>query len=173
MTELLLGCGRDRTKRIIANGVKNWKDLVTLDCNPDHKPDILWDLERFPYPLASDFYDEIHAYEVLEHTGRQGDYHFFFRQFSELWRIMKPGGLLVATVPSYKSMWAWGDPSHTRVLTSGSLTFLSQLEYKKGVGHTTMSDFRHLYKADFEPWSVVEDSNTFLFVLAAIKPARL
>ena len=29
-------------------------------------------------PFGDDAFDEIHAYEVLEHTGRQGDWRFFF-----------------------------------------------------------------------------------------------
>lgn len=171
--ELLLGCGSARDRRIAIDGKRVWTDLFTLDHNADHGPDIVHDLETIPYPFEADTFDEIHAYEVLEHLGRQGDWRGFFAQFSELWRILKPGGFLAATCPAWTSMWAWGDPSHTRVITSGTLMFLSQAEYAKQVGQTPMSDFRFCYKADFEPVYSAENEQSHVFILQAVKPARL
>lgn len=167
--ELLIGCGSRREKLLKIPGHESFTHLTTLDINSDHNPDVVYDLERLPLPFDDGEFDEIHAYEVLEHIGRQGDYKTFFAQFSEFWRILKPGGYLCATCPSYKSMWAWGDPSHTRVLTSGSLVFLSQAQYEKQIGKTAMSDFRYLYKANFESAFVQEDDNLLAFVLRAIK----
>lgn len=167
--ELLLGCGSNWDRKIEIEGRRGWSKLITLDHNADHKPDVVHDLEELPYPFASDAFDEVHAYEVLEHTGQQGDWRFFFDQFSELWRILKPGGYLAATTPSWRSMWAWGDPSHKRVLCSGSLVFLSQKQYREQVGKTAMSDFRFCYKADFEPVHVRENDEHFVFVLRALK----
>ena len=169
MKQLLLGCGSTRDRRIGIEGRSGWDELVTLDHNVDHKPDIVHDLEQLPYPFEDNTFDEVHAYEVLEHLGRQGDWRSFFAQFSELWRILKPGGYLAATCPSWQSSWAWGDPSHTRVITSGTLVFLSQDEYRLQVGKTAMSDFRFCYKADFQPVSVHEDSEALIFVLRAKK----
>jgi len=171
--ELLIGCGSTRERRLAVNGRREWTDLKTLDNNADHRPDYLHNLNHIPYPFESDTFEEVHGYEILEHLGRQGDYLSFFTQFSELWRILKPGGFLAATCPSYRSMWAWGDPSHTRVLTSGTLVFLDQEQYALQVGRTPMSDFRFCYKADFKAVWVKEDADTFCFVLQAVKPARL
>lgn len=151
------------------DGRQDWTELVTLDWNAEHKPDVVHDLERLPYPFADDTFDEVHAYEVLEHLGQQGDFRAFFAQFTEFWRILKPGGRLAATCPSYLSMWAWGDPSHRRVLTSGSLVFLSQRQYREQVGKTAMSDFRFCYTADFEPELVRENDENLAFVLRAVK----
>lgn len=172
--ELLLGCGASRDRKINIAGKQSWSQLRTLDINPDHKPDIIWDLRsKEAIPLGANHFDEIHAYEVLEHIGQQGDYETFFRQFSDYWRLLKPGGYFAATCPSWKSMWAWGDPSHSRLITSGTLVFLSQLEYTKQVGHSAMSDFRSIYKADFEIiHPVFENEEVLQFVLQAIKPAR-
>lgn len=170
-SELLIGCGSERTKRLTVDGSKEWSNLLTLDFNPDHKPDVVWDLmhpDVLPIEWV-DRFDEIHAYEVLEHLGQQGDYRRFFKQFTAFHRALKPGGFLCATCPSRLSPWAWGDPSHTRVLQKENLAFLSQAEYAKQVGVTSMSDFRNIYKADFEAKFVHEDDQNFFFILQAIK----
>lgn len=119
--------------------------------------------------MTENYYDEIHAYEVLEHIGAQGDYRLFFAQFSEFWRVLKPGGYFFGTCPAWHSPWAWGDPSHSRVLTTGTLAFLSQEEYAKQVGVTAMSDFRSIYKADFRAIMADESTDSLLFVLQAVK----
>jgi SAM-dependent methyltransferase len=169
MKSLLMGSGSSRDRRFKPNGVAEWDELVTLDYNADHNPDVVHDLNVHPLPFEDNTFDEIHAYEVLEHLASLGDYRFFFSEFSEYWRILKPGGFFCATVPDVNSPWLFGDPSHTRVIVPESLTFLSQAEYEKQVGKTAMSDFRFIYKADFEAMGCQVADSTLAFVLKAIK----
>lgn len=167
--ELLIGCGSKRDKRLVCgDGMETWSNLTTLDYNKDHEPDHIWDLNLGNIPFNDNTFDEIHAYEVLEHTGRQGDYKFFFKQFADFWRVLKPNGHLCVTCPSRHSAWAWGDPSHTRILQKEQLIFLDQDSYSQ-VGSTSMSDFRAIYKADFKTVYVVEDEEKFQFILKANK----
>lgn len=169
MSELLIGSGSSRDKRIHVNSKREWSDLTTLDYEPRHNPDVVHDLHDLPLPFADNTFSEIHAYEVLEHIHTQGDYVGFFALFSELWRILKPEGCICFTVPHWQSVWAWGDPSHTRVITFEQMTFLSQKEYEKQVGKTPMSDFRSIYKADLEVvWHDTSDG-IFKCVLQAVK----
>lgn len=168
--ELLLGCGNQRAKQVTFPEVqKEWSELVTLDIDESCNPDVVHDLNVLPYPFGDSTFDEIHAYEVLEHLGSQGDWKFFFGQFQELWRILKPGGFLVATVPMWDSKWAWGDPGHRRVINDGSLIFLSQKEYERQIGKTAMCDYRSVYTADFDIMGLSEKGETFAFVLKALK----
>jgi len=184
--ELLAGCGNSRVKKINLSILpEGWTNLITLDYDETCKPDVVHDLNSCPYPFDDDMFDEVHCYEVLEHLGKQGDYRAYFEHFSEIWRILKPGGVLVATVPMWDSLWAWGDPSHTRIINQGSLVFLNQEEYKKQIGKNAMTDFRHCYRADFDiillggsddTGKVVEldraTGDTFAFALQAVKPSR-
>jgi len=168
--ELLVGCGAARTKDIKTPGYDDWTNLTTLDFNSDHGPDVVWDLNDFPYPFDDNEFDEVHAYEVLEHIGTQGDFRHFFKEFEEYWRILKPGGLFCAHTPVWDGVWAWGDPGHTRVISEATVVFLVQDEYKRQVGHhSPMSDYRFCYAADFEPVYLDSNGGHFFCVIKVIK----
>lgn len=174
-TVLLLGCGHSRDLLCTISRPDEF-ERVTLDMNPAVNPDIRHDLNITPWPFADDIFDEIHAYEVLEHLGRQGDYLAFFETFTEIWRALKPGGYLCATCPSAKSVWAWGDPGHTRLITPESLVFLNQVQYARdldGDHVTSMTDYRFFYRADFEIEYCQDDGESHRFVLRAVKPSRV
>ena len=169
--ELLVGCGNNWNKKVTIPDIpKEWSgELVTLDWDESCEPHVVHDLNQLPYPFGDDLFDEIHAYEVLEHCGTQGDYRFFFNQFSEFWRILKPGGYFIGSCPNWDGPWAWGDPGHTRIISQESLLFLSQKQYEIQVGDTAMTDYRFCYEADFELVTRGEEDLSWAFVMRAIK----
>ena len=119
--ELVLGCGINRYKSLISPEPLDPGTTVTLDINPDAKPDFVWDLNDMPMPMFSDNqFSRIHCYDVLEHFGRQGDFISFFKFFDEIHRILENGGWFIAITPT-DGKWAWGDPGHTRIINLGTL----------------------------------------------------
>lgn len=175
--ELLLGCGNRTSKEIKFQFVpQTFLNLTRLDIDPDCKPDVLHDLNVLPLPFEDNTFNEIHAVDILEHTGQQGDWRFFFAQFSEFWRILKPGGYFVGACPKWDSPWAWSDPGHSRIFSFHTLIFLDQSCYRE-VGTTPMTDYRHVYKANFRTMVTTEDvpngpghsEHKWGFVLQALK----
>lgn len=168
--ELLIGCGNRRSKDLhYADTPNEYQNLTTLDISPSAKPDVVWDLNVLPLPFEDNSFDEIGAFEVLEHVGKQGDYKAFFALFEELHRILKPNGYLVGSCPAWDQVWAWSDPGHTRIISPAMLQFLSQDFYKEQVGKTACTDYRECYKADFELLGVQDKEYSFYFVLQAKK----
>jgi hypothetical protein len=193
MNQLLLGCGHSRQKKMgwpITGWKREWDHLFTLDNNSLCDPDVVMDLDSWNLgwatrrglkcinevnnKLVDDFFDEVHAYEVLEHLGRQGDTDSFFNTFSNLYRILVNGGLLLASCPSRYSGWLWGDPGHRRVIIPESLSFLDATIYEKECGLTSRSDYRDIWKGDFEClYSGDDKKTTHAFILKAHKPPRI
>lgn len=174
MAELLLGCGSNRDKKLWLDGTsKVWTKLTTLDFSADHNPDVVHDLEVLPLPFPDNSFDEIHAYDVMEHIGKQGDWRFFFNQWSDIWRMLKPDGVFCGISPHWSSAWAWSDPGHSRIVSAESFIFLDQDNYRQ-IGQTPMTDYRFCYKADMQLiWHKVADSKQFYYILRAIKPSRI
>lgn len=167
--ELLIGCGNRHKKQLKFEYVPDeFQNLTRLDIDPDCKPDVLWDLTKLPLPFDDNSFDEIHAIDILEHTGQQGDWRFFFAQFQDFWRILKPGGYFCGACPMWDSPWTWGDPGHSRVISKHSLIFLDQESYQQ-IGSTPMTDYRHVYSANFEVCTTTEQEHKWGFVLKAIK----
>lgn len=178
--ELLLGAGASRIKKVRApDSPAEWRNLVTLDINPDHEPDVVWDCALLPrgdrLPWPDETFDEIHAYDVLEHWGRPGDWRGWFNEWSEFYRLLKPGGTVCGISPRYDGRWAWGDPGHCRIIQAENFVYLDQEQYRIQVGKTAITDYRFVWKGDFETVGCerAPGGETFAFVLRAIKPARI
>jgi SAM-dependent methyltransferase len=170
--QLLLGCGRSRVKKLFFPGREAWEGLVTMDMNPDVGADVVHDLTVLPLPFADDSAEEIHLYDVLEHTRQQGDWRGFFAEFSEFWRILRPGGHLFALCPAWNDVWAWGDPGHTRVIQVETLSYLSQAAYREQLDCAepkARTDYRFVWKGDMELVHHQQHGAVNAFVLRAIK----
>lgn len=168
--ELLIGCGYRKVKQIrMNNDNPEFENLVTLDVNTNCNPDVLWDLRNHPLPFPDNEFDEIHAYDVLEHLAYQGDHEFFFAEFNEYYRISKHKGVFCGSVPDNLSPTCFGDPSHKRVIVNENFTFLDKEQYKIQLGTNKMSDFSDLCKCNFKRVMTEKKKNTFYFCLLAWK----
>jgi len=102
--KLNLGCGSK-----ILNGFTN------VDKYNAYKPDIVHDLEIFPYPFDENSVDEIILSHVLEHIGQVPD--IFNNIIKELYRICKNDTLIKIAVPHPRHDDFISDPTHVRPIT--------------------------------------------------------
>lgn len=151
---LVLGCGNKRDSSL--------GEMTYLDSNPDCKPDVVWDLTKHPLPFKDETFDSIIAVHVLEHLAYQGDADFFFKEFQEYWRILKPKGHFTGICPSDDSPWVWGDPGHKRVIQKETIFFLDLDNYNT---KTMMCDYRNIYKGNFKVISCGNKDTNFMFTL--------
>lgn len=159
---LLIGCGNSRLKKVYYAENEDWTGrLTTLDMDPDCGADVIFDMsvlsgldmnrgEAYPgFPWDNNTFDEIGAYDVLEHFGKQGDWRGWFNEMAEFHRILKPGGLFGIIVPIGQD--ALADPGHTRFIHANYFGFLSQKFYEENLAKgAQVTDYRWYYKKNFE-----------------------
>lgn len=164
-TALLLGCGRDHRRKVQLPGQSqdfSDADLTLCDMDPNCGAHVVCNLDVRPLPFADEQFDELHAYDVLEHLGRQGDWKGYFDEFAEYWRILKLGGTFHILVPIGAD--AFADPGHTRFFGINHFLFLSQSEYDTPAGkHKT--DYRWHWKRDFNVLLIEQYGNHHLAVI--------
>jgi ubiquinone/menaquinone biosynthesis C-methylase UbiE len=100
------------------------KDFVNVDKFDFYKPNIIHDLEVFPYPFQDNSVDEIILSHVLEHIGQIPD--VFNEIIKELYRICRNGSLINITVPHPRHDDFISDPTHVRPITLRSLSMYDQ-----------------------------------------------
>lgn len=101
--------------------------FTTVDCVAEFVPDVVWDLETFPYPWADESVDEIRMIHVLEHLGQEPK--VFLKIMLELHRILVPGGVLTIHAPHARSDAFLGNYQHIRPITN---LMLQQFSRKNG-----------------------------------------
>jgi SAM-dependent methyltransferase len=122
---LNLGCGDDH---IASTPDREW---VNSDISRGVKADLYFDAFEMPLPLKDEEFDLVKAYDFLEHvphvvfdTKRQplrGD--GFIIMMEELWRILKPGGVLDARFPALHNVNNFIDPTHTRQIAEETFRY--------------------------------------------------
>ena len=103
-----VACGSNKTPGFFGVDIAKTKDV-----------DVVWDLEKFPWPFPDNSVDEIVCNHYIEHTKDLISF------MNELYRIMVPGGTAIIRAPYYNSMRAWQDPTHVRAISEA--TFLNRI----------------------------------------------
>ena len=82
------------------------------------------DLTLGPIPYPANHFDYITAYDFIEHIPRiiyAPKRRFpFIELMNEIWRCLKPGGILVSHTPAYPSAEAFQDPTHVNIITENT-----------------------------------------------------
>lgn len=80
--------------------------FFNVDLNKEANPDLILNLDEFPYPFKDNSFSLITADHVLEHLNHP------FSVMKELHRILKPGGKIIIRVPHFSR--GFTHPDHKR-----------------------------------------------------------
>ncbi len=103
----------ENDKKIILNigcGFRHMEEAINVDAFENCKPDVLWNLNNFPWPWADNSIDMIYAIHVMEHLED------WWPAFLECVRILKPGGVFEMYVPDYTSVEDMGYIDHHHII---------------------------------------------------------
>ena len=94
-------------------------------------PDVLCDLEQFPWPWETNSVGEVLLNHVLEHLGetREG----YFGIIKELYRVCAAGATIHITVPHPRHDNFINDPTHVRAVTPRGLELFSKTRNNEGI----------------------------------------
>lgn len=106
--KLNLGCGFNKPE-----------GFVHVDMFEHCQPDIVHNLETFPYPFETDSVDEILCNHSLEHIGQQPS--VFLRIMQELYRVCMDDAVIKINVPHPRHDNFISDPTHVRIITPMTL----------------------------------------------------
>ena len=130
-------------------GVNHLQGYVNVDVHPAAKPNVVHDLEQFPWPFEDSSVDEVVLNHVLEHLG--ADPKVFVGIFRELYRVCRPGALVKIVVPHPRHDHFLGDPTHVRAVTPAVLSLFSKANCaewaKQGAANTPLAVYADV---DFE-----------------------
>jgi len=108
--------------RINLGSGKNYlPEFINIDIDAKWKPDIVCDLSAsIPRELKPESFDEIRAYDVLEHIPN------LIGLMTNLLKLLKVGGHIYISVPYDLSLGAWQDPTHIRAFNENSWLYYTE-----------------------------------------------
>ena len=100
MKILDLGCGNNKNPGSIG-----------ADISKDSKADVVCDLNRYPLPFKSDFFDQVISKQVFEHLEDVE------KLMSEIHRITRNKARVRVFVPHFSCFYSYADPTHKRTFS--------------------------------------------------------
>lgn len=94
-------------------------------------PDVLHDLEIFPWPWEDNSVEEVLLYNVLEHLGETTE--IYLGILKELYRICTTDAKIHIHVPHPRHDDFINDPTHVRMITPDSFSLFSKSENRKWI----------------------------------------
>lgn len=142
---LNLGCGSNRRP-----------GYVNVDKCSSSSPDVVWDLETFPWPWDECSVGELVLHHVLEHLGPTAE--VYLGVWKEMYRVCRSGADVRITVPHPRHDDFVTDPTHIRVIGPAGVWHFSKRQNRvwaeRGIPNSPLA---LQLDVDFEPVDVFLD----------------
>ena len=132
-------------------GYLKLNDAINIDLDKFYEPEIVWDLNKYPYPWEENSIDEVIAKDIIEHLEKP------YKFLEEIWRILKKDGECKIVTPKYLHKNSWTDLTHLHHLTDQSLDYCDKRK-------EMCSKYPHVCNARFKI-EVIEQSDSYTFNL--------
>lgn len=103
-----------RTILHLGSGNKYDPRAVNVDLTSRTKPDVVHNLDERPWPFPDNRFDEVLAYDVVEHLQD------VLASMEEIHRVCRPGAIVRITVPHFSCANAFTDITHKHFFTQAS-----------------------------------------------------
>lgn len=110
MITLSVGCGKRQIE----------ENVVRIDISPCVKPDVIWNLNHFPYPFENSSFSKIECFDVIEHLQS------IPRTLEEFHRLLETNGVLQIVTPHFSSANSFVDPTHRWHLSYFSFDYFDE-----------------------------------------------
>lgn len=152
----------------IGSGFTRIKGFTNVDCvqHTDDKgnkyTDIICDIDNEQLPFEDNSVSEIACYETLEHMEN------LIFVMNELWRVLKPDGVLKGKVPREGGRGALADPTHKRIFITDTF------DYFTGVNRHNSFRPKRPGNADYgvKPWYKISVDKGINFILRPRKTKK-
>ena len=87
-------------------GCRPREGYLNVDQAETTRPDLVWDLNVYPYPLPKNHFEHIHVGDVVEHLENIPAF------MEEFWDLLIPNGTVEITTPHFSCANSCTDPTH-------------------------------------------------------------
>lgn len=134
-------------------GFKKLNDHWNVDVHPGCNPDEVLDLEQATWPYEDNFFEKIHADNIMEHLGQ--DPKVFTNIIKEMYRVSKDQAEWYINVPHHRCDLFWDDYTHVRVLTPKTFMMFDQKVNQESIARKLSdSTFGLYHNVDLEVYDV-------------------
>ena len=120
MASAALKAAEEKTILNLGCGNKKFADALNLDVTARTNPDLIHNLNHYPWPVPNNFFTEVRAYDVIEHLDD------ILATMEEIHRVCRHGAIVQITVPHYSCANAFTDPTHQHYFGFSSMFYFTE-----------------------------------------------
>jgi SAM-dependent methyltransferase len=130
-THLDLGCGLSPKNPFGCESLYGI-DIRASNGNASNAIIVTANLGLEPIPFPDNYFDSVSAYDFFEHIPRvaldfatKSSRFPFIELMNEIWRVLKPNGILYSVTPAFPSEKAFRDPTHVNIITKKTYRYFT------------------------------------------------